>query len=218
MGDVTRDEFDRLVERVARSERTQGAMVGITAAEIVGLRTYLAERFGLVDHRLDGIDHRLGLVDHRLDGIDLRLGVSEEADRRSHATRRDRARHRRAAEPQGRCTDAALPRRSRHSRRVAPPHERRAPPDGPDGRGSGLTTGSACLATARALPAAPLMSDAMAFGRKKSARRERDPFAHLADERREAESETWFLQPDDGPELEVETGISSNLSDDDVES
>jgi hypothetical protein len=93
MGDVTRDEFDRLVDRVARIERTQGAMVEITAAEIVGLRTYLDERFGLVDHRLDGIDHRLGLVDHRLDGIDhrlglvdhrldgidLRLGVSEEA-------------------------------------------------------------------------------------------------------------------------------------------
>jgi hypothetical protein len=79
MGDVTRDEFDRLVDRVARIERTQGAMVEITAAEIVGLRTYLDERFGLVDHRLDGIDHRLGLVDHRLDGIDRRLGVSEEA-------------------------------------------------------------------------------------------------------------------------------------------
>ncbi|HEX5365228.1 MAG TPA: hypothetical protein VFW63_01005 [Acidimicrobiales bacterium] len=35
---------------------------------------------------------------------------------------------------------------------------------------------------------------------------------HLADERREAESEAWFLQPDEGPELEVETGISSNLA------
>jgi hypothetical protein len=57
----------------------------------------------------------------------------------------------------------------------------------------------------------------MPFGRKKTARRGRDPFAHLADDRREAESETWFLQPDDGPELEVETGISSNLSDDDLD-
>lgn len=47
--------------------------------------------------------------------------------------------------------------------------------------------------------------------------RSRDPFAHLADEREAAESEAWFLQPDDAPELEVETGISSNLSEDDLE-
>lgn len=54
----------------------------------------------------------------------------------------------------------------------------------------------------------------MALGRRRSARRGRgrDPFVHLADERREAESEAWFLQPDEGPELEVETGISSNLA------
>ena len=57
----------------------------------------------------------------------------------------------------------------------------------------------------------------MAFGRKKRAPRERDPFVHLAEERRAAESTTWFLEPDDGPPLEVETGISSNLSDDDLE-
>jgi hypothetical protein len=57
----------------------------------------------------------------------------------------------------------------------------------------------------------------MPFGRKKTSRRGRDPFAHLADERRAAESETWFLEPDDGPELDVETGISSNLGDDDTD-
>jgi hypothetical protein len=59
----------------------------------------------------------------------------------------------------------------------------------------------------------------MPFGRRKAAHktratRARDPFEHLADERREAESEAWFLQPDDGPELDVEAGISSNLDDD----
>jgi hypothetical protein len=69
MGDVTRDEFDRLVDRVARIERTQGAMVEITAAEIVGLRTYLDERFGLVDHRLDGIDLRLGVSEEAIGGL-----------------------------------------------------------------------------------------------------------------------------------------------------
>jgi hypothetical protein len=40
----------------------------------------------------------------------------------------------------------------------------------------------------------------------------RDPFGHLADERRAAESEAWFLQPDDAPEIDVQAGISSNLS------
>jgi hypothetical protein len=61
----------------------------------------------------------------------------------------------------------------------------------------------------------------MPFGRRKSAHKarapkSRDPFEHLADERRAAESDAWFLHPDDGPELQVETGISSNLSDDDL--
>ena len=57
----------------------------------------------------------------------------------------------------------------------------------------------------------------MAFGRKKRAQKRHDPFAHLADERRAAEEEAWFLQPDEGPRLDVEAGISSNLSDDDLE-
>jgi hypothetical protein len=57
----------------------------------------------------------------------------------------------------------------------------------------------------------------MAFGRKKRAQRLRDPFGHLAEERRAAESTTWFLEPDDGPVLEVETGISSNLSENDLD-
>jgi hypothetical protein len=61
----------------------------------------------------------------------------------------------------------------------------------------------------------------MPLGRRRSADNDRaparrDPFAHLADERREAESDVWFLQPDDGPELEVEAGISSNLDEDDL--
>lgn len=64
----------------------------------------------------------------------------------------------------------------------------------------------------------------MAFGRRKSndsndkTAGERDPFAHLADDRREAEAGSpWFLDPDDEPALDVEAGISSNLSDDDLE-
>jgi len=57
----------------------------------------------------------------------------------------------------------------------------------------------------------------MQFGRKKPGRKGRDPFEHLADERRAAESEAWFLEPDEGPELDVQTGISSNLSSDDLD-
>jgi len=62
----------------------------------------------------------------------------------------------------------------------------------------------------------------MPFGRRKAgdgdrAANARDPFDHLADERRAAESDAWFLEPDDGPELDVQAGISSNLSDDDLE-
>ncbi len=58
---------------------------------------------------------------------------------------------------------------------------------------------------------------AMAFGRKKRGPRGRDPFGHLADERRAAEAEAWFLQPDDAPPLDVEAGISSNIAEDDVD-
>jgi hypothetical protein len=59
----------------------------------------------------------------------------------------------------------------------------------------------------------------MAFGRRKhGSTKNRDPFDHLADERRAAESgEPWFLGPDDGPDLDVEAGISSNLRDEDLE-
>jgi hypothetical protein len=46
----------------------------------------------------------------------------------------------------------------------------------------------------------------------------RDPFGHLAEARREAESgEPWFLEPDDGPQLDVQAGISSNLHDEDLD-
>lgn len=45
----------------------------------------------------------------------------------------------------------------------------------------------------------------------------RDPFAHLQDERAEAEEQPWFLAPDEAPDLEIEAGISSNLSEDDLE-
>lgn len=64
----------------------------------------------------------------------------------------------------------------------------------------------------------------MPFGRRKDQNkdpkkaRSRDPFEHLEDERAAAEDgDPWFLAPDDGPELEIETGISSNLTEDDLE-
>lgn len=63
----------------------------------------------------------------------------------------------------------------------------------------------------------------MAFSRRKDRRKDerksdsRDPFEHLREERTKAEEEEpWFLGPDDGPELEIETGISSNLTKDDL--
>jgi hypothetical protein len=57
----------------------------------------------------------------------------------------------------------------------------------------------------------------MPFGRRRAAHRSRDsnardPFDHLADERRAAESDVWFLQPDDAPDLEVQAGMSSNIT------
>jgi len=59
----------------------------------------------------------------------------------------------------------------------------------------------------------------MPFGRRRwqKRRKSRDPFEHLADERQAAEAEAWFMQPDDGPELEIEAGISSNLRDEDLD-
>ena len=62
----------------------------------------------------------------------------------------------------------------------------------------------------------------MPFGRRKAAHKSRstkgrDPFEHLADERHAAESDAWFMAPDDAPELEVQAGVSSNLSDDDLD-
>ena len=47
----------------------------------------------------------------------------------------------------------------------------------------------------------------------------RDPFAHLRDERVEAESgDAWFIGEDDGPELDIETNRSSNLTVEDLTS
>jgi hypothetical protein len=55
----------------------------------------------------------------------------------------------------------------------------------------------------------------MAPSRRKQ--QNRDPFEHLAEERQQAESgDPWFLEPDEGPELDVQAGISSNLSHDDL--
>ncbi len=47
-------------------------------------------------------------------------------------------------------------------------------------------------------------------------RRRKDAWRALSEERREVEDERpWFAEPDDGPELRVETGIGSNLRDED---
>lgn len=47
----------------------------------------------------------------------------------------------------------------------------------------------------------------------------RDPFQHLRDERAQAEAgDPWFVGEDDGPELEIETNRSSNLTADDLTS
>jgi hypothetical protein len=47
----------------------------------------------------------------------------------------------------------------------------------------------------------------------------RDPFSHLRDERALAEDEEpWFAGEDDGPELNIETNRSSNLSAEDLSS
>jgi len=59
MTDVTRDEFDKLAERVTRIERSLGATIEIVAAEVVGLRTYLDDRFAAVDGRFDAVDAKL---------------------------------------------------------------------------------------------------------------------------------------------------------------
>lgn len=46
-------------------------------------------------------------------------------------------------------------------------------------------------------------------------RKPRDDFKSLAKERRKTEDDRpWFDGVDDGPELDVETGIGSNLRDD----
>ena len=47
-------------------------------------------------------------------------------------------------------------------------------------------------------------------------RKPKDDFRSLSTQRREQEDESpWFAEPDDGPELHVETGIGSNLRDED---
>jgi hypothetical protein len=91
MGAVARDEFDRLVERVNRIERTLAATVEIVASEVVGLRTYLDDRFALVDARFDFVDRRFDALgeeiqidldrqDRKLDAILGHLGIEPPPD------------------------------------------------------------------------------------------------------------------------------------------
>ena len=79
MSEVTRDEFDRLVERVTRVEHTLGATVEIVASEVVGLRTYLDERFARVDERFDHQDRMLDA-----------LGAEVQVEFDAHARAMDR--------------------------------------------------------------------------------------------------------------------------------
>lgn len=83
MNDVNRDEFDRLVERVARVERTLAATVELVASEVVGLRTYLDERFAGLDERFVGIDQRFDHQDNMLDAFAAEVQV--EFDRQAGA-------------------------------------------------------------------------------------------------------------------------------------
>jgi hypothetical protein len=54
--------------------------------------------------------------------------------------------------------------------------------------------------------------------RRKGGPKGGDFFKRSVDERRASEDETpWFLADDDGPELQVETGIGSNLTEDDLD-
>ncbi|HSK24239.1 MAG TPA: hypothetical protein VK906_13720 [Egicoccus sp.] len=73
MGAVTRDEFDRLVERVNRIERTLTATVEMTATEVVGLRTYLDEKFAAVDQKFTEGDAQFDFVYRRFDVVEQRL-------------------------------------------------------------------------------------------------------------------------------------------------
>lgn len=77
-----------------------------------------------------------------------------------------------------------------------------------------------------------LMCTAMPFGRGKrhaTGRRQagkrrkgragsrRDPFAHLEEERERAErGQPWFQGPDDAPQIDLQAGVSSNLTEDDL--
>jgi len=80
MSEVTRDEFDRLVERVVRVERTLGATVEIMSSELVGLRTYLDERFAAVDARFDGVDARFDHQDRMIDALATEIQVDLDSN------------------------------------------------------------------------------------------------------------------------------------------
>lgn len=82
MSDVTRDEFDRLVDRVTRVELTLGATVEIVAAEVVGLRTYLGERFAGVDARFTTVDERFDHQDRMLDALATEVQVEFDSQAR----------------------------------------------------------------------------------------------------------------------------------------
>lgn len=78
MSDVSRPEFDALVERVSRIERTLGPLVEIVATEIVGLRSYLQET---MVSRLDGIETKL---DSYTVQVNTALQAQNKAEDRQH--------------------------------------------------------------------------------------------------------------------------------------
>jgi tetrahydromethanopterin S-methyltransferase subunit G len=94
---VPRDEFDRLVARVDRLERTMAATVEIIAAEVVGLRSHIDERLDGLSGRLDGLNGRLDTVDGSLhaytEQVKLAIRTGGEAVARSERFARAIADH-----------------------------------------------------------------------------------------------------------------------------
>lgn len=70
---VARDEFENLVSRVDRIERTLGATIEIMSAEVVGLRAYLDDRFAGFDERLDVLGAKFDLYTKQVK-VAIRVG------------------------------------------------------------------------------------------------------------------------------------------------
>jgi signal transduction histidine kinase len=100
--DVARAEFDALVARVNRIELTLNATAEIVAAELVGLRSHLDERFNAVDERFDSMDARFDPIEGKVDAYSQEVtGSGQQVNSALHAA------------------DAASARRERFMRAIA---------------------------------------------------------------------------------------------------